>query len=261
MLVKQDLINKIKDYFDLNAYETKIWLALISKGIASAGEVASISRVPRSRAYDVLETLEKKGFAIVKLGKPINYIGVKPKIILEKLKNNVKKNAEEKIDNLLKIKDTDEFSKLEELYRGGINPVKREDISAALKGKSNISNYLREILQNAKKEVIICTNAEEIKLKTKLFQQTFDVLKKGNIKVKFALSGHDDLITQIENKFGMKIKKVSIDAKFFIIDRKEILFYLSKDADNEDIAIWVNSEFFTQAFASLFEKALGEEKR
>jgi len=258
MLIKQELINKIKDYFDLNVYETKVWLALLGKGIASAGEVARISRVPRSRTYDVLDSLEKKGFAIVKLGKPVKYIGVKPKMILEKLKNNVRKNAEEKIDNLLKIKDTDEFIKLEQLYKGGLSPVKREDISAALNGKSNISNYLREILQNAEKEVIICTNAEEIKSKTKLFQQTFDILKKENIKVKLALSGSDNLIKQIEKNFSRKIKRVNIDAKFFIIDRKEILFYLSKDANKEDIAIWINSEFFAQAFASLFEKAMGE---
>ena len=67
MLVKQELINKIKDYFDLNVYETKIWLALLGKGVASAGEIATISGVPRSRTYDVLESLEKKGFSIVKL--------------------------------------------------------------------------------------------------------------------------------------------------------------------------------------------------
>lgn len=258
MLIKQELIAKIKDYFDLNVYETKIWLALLGKGVASAGEVASISRVPRSRAYDVLETLEKKGFAIVKLGKPVKYIGIKPKIILEKLKNNVRKKAEEKINSLSKIKNTDEFVKLEALYKNGINPVKKEDLSVALKGKSNISNYLREILQNAEKEVMICTNAEEIKSKTKLFQQTFNILKKAKIKIKFALSGSEDLIKQIEKKFGMKIKKVNIDAKFFIIDRKEMLFYLSKDSNKENIAIWINSEFFSQAFASLFEKALGE---
>ena len=63
MLVKQDLINKIKDYFDLNIYETKVWIALLGKGIASAGEIAEISGVPRSRTYDVLESLEKQGFA------------------------------------------------------------------------------------------------------------------------------------------------------------------------------------------------------
>ena len=139
-----------------------------------------------------------------------------------------------------------------------IDPIKKEDLSVPLKGKSNISNYLREILQNAKKEVMICTNAEEIKSKTKLFQQTFEILKKENIKIKFALSGSEDLIKQISDKFGMKIKKVNIDAKFFIIDKKEMLFYLSKEVDEKNVAIWINSEFFVQAFASLFEKAVGK---
>ncbi len=93
MLVKQDLIKKVRDYFSLNIYEAKVWLALLRKGIASAGEIASISGVPRSRTYDVLEGLEKRGFAIVQIGKPMRYIGVKPKMIIEKLKNNVRKNA------------------------------------------------------------------------------------------------------------------------------------------------------------------------
>ena len=54
------------------------------------------------------------------------------------------------------------------------------------------------------------------------------------------------------------IKKIDLDAKFFIIDKKEILFYLSKENDKEDIAVWLNSEFFSQAFASLFDKVLGK---
>ena len=78
MIVKQELVKRIKEYFDLNIYETKVWIALLSKGIASAGEIATISSVPRSRTYDVLESLEKRGFAIVKIGKPVKYISVKP---------------------------------------------------------------------------------------------------------------------------------------------------------------------------------------
>jgi len=256
MLVKSELISKIKDYFDLNIYETKVWLALLGKGTASAGEIATISGVPRSRTYDVLESLEKKGFAIVKLGKPVKYLGVKPKAILEKLKNNVRKEAEERITNLSTIQTTNEFEKLEDLYNVGINPVKREDLSAALKGKSNITNYLKEIIEEANKEVIICTSAEEIKLKLGLFSQTIEILKKSNVKIKMALSGEDFLINQIANKLKLKISKAKIDAKFFIVDRKEILFYLSKEKGKEDLAIWLNSEFFSQAFASLFERTL-----
>ena len=260
MLVKQELINKIKDYFDLNVYETKVWLALISKGLASAGEIAEVSGVPRSRTYDVLETLEKKGFAIVKLGKPVKYLGVKPRMILNKLRNNVKTEAEERIQSLANIKETEEFVKLEEIYKGGIEPIKKEDISAAIKGRSNISNYLREIIREAKKEVLICTNVKDILMKIKLFQQTFNILKEANIKVRLCLSGDDDLIKKAETEFGLKIKKVDIDAKFFIIDRGEVLFYLSKPENKEESAIWLNSSFFAEYFADLFELAIGKKK-
>ena len=154
------------------------------------------------------------------------------------------------------IKKTEEFSKLESLYKMGLEPIKKEDISFALKGKSNISNHIKEIIKNAEKEVIICTNAEELISKQRLFNQTFDVLGKAGVKIKIALSGSDGLLKQVEDKFEIKFTKININAKFFIIDRKEILFHLSKDQSEDDIAVWLNSEFFAQAFASLFERAL-----
>jgi hypothetical protein len=45
------------------------------------------------------------------------------------------------------------------------------------------------------------------------------------------------------------------------VDRKEILFYISKDKNQDDIAVWINSEFFSQAFATLFDKAVGGERK
>ncbi|VVB82520.1 Putative HTH-type transcriptional regulator TrmBL2 [uncultured archaeon] len=257
MILAQELIGRIKDHFDLNLYETKVWLALLSKGVASVGEVAAISRVPRSRTYDVLESLEKKGFAIIRMGKPVKYLGVKPQIILERIKTDIRKTAEERVNDLSKLKETEEFIKLDELYKQGINPVKKEEISASLRGKSNISNFLKEIIKNAEKEVIICTNAMEIKSKTKLFLQTISILKDSNIKIKIALSGDLQTIKEMEEKLSMKVKKIEIDAKFFIIDRKEVLFYISKSgSDSEDIAVWLNSDFFVESFALLFEQAI-----
>jgi sugar-specific transcriptional regulator TrmB len=258
MLVRQELVNKIKDLFGLNVYETKVWLALLSVGIASAGKVATISGVPRSRTYDVLESLEKRGFAIAKLDKPVKYLGVKPKVILEKLKNNVEKDAKDRIVSLSKIRETEEYEKITSLYDEGMNPVKKEDISASLKGKSNISSHLREIIQNATKEVVICTSAEDMNSKSRIFQQTFKALKENKIKIMIALSGEKDLIKELEKKFEVKIKKMDIDAKVFVVDRKEILFYTSKNTKDNDIAIWLNSEFFAEAFASMLDITLGK---
>jgi len=256
MIVNQELINKIRDYFNLNIYETKVWLALLEKGVASAGEVAELSKVPRSRTYDVLEGLEKKGFALVKLGKPVKYIGVKPKRVLERLKKETLDEAQSKVNTLSNLKSTEEFQKLEEIYSNSQDPVKKENITFSLKGKSSISGHLKEVLGNAKEEVIICTDIDDISNKAKLFSNTIKRLKDSNIKVKIALSGDERIIESLSKKFGVKIKKVDLSAKFFIVDRNQILFYLSKNNSEEDIAIWLNSDFFSKAFSDLFEKAL-----
>ena len=60
MIVKEELLSKLRTYFSLNLYEVKIWTSLLSRGASTAGELAEISNVPRSRSYDVLESLEKK---------------------------------------------------------------------------------------------------------------------------------------------------------------------------------------------------------
>jgi HTH-type transcriptional regulator, sugar sensing transcriptional regulator len=255
MILNQELISRIKDHFDLNIYETKVWLALLSKGIASAGDIAKISRVPRSRTYDVLENLEKKGFAIEKLGKPIMYMGVKPKGILERLKTNVKKDAEERLNFLTNIRETEEFLALEEMYKNGGEPVKKEELPLSLKGKDAVSGYIKELIGKAKKELIICNDAENVKSKIKVFKKTIDSLRKSNIDVKIALFGSDETIEELSGIFGVKIKKVNANAKFFIVDKNEILFYLSKD-EEEESAILITSEFFTRAFSDIFELSL-----
>ena len=86
MVANEDLIKKLRTTFNLNIYEVKVWTSLLSKGTATAGELSDMSNVPRSRAYDVLESLEKKGFVIMKLGKPIKYITVEPKEVIERVK-------------------------------------------------------------------------------------------------------------------------------------------------------------------------------
>lgn len=259
MITKPELIKQIKDYFDLNIYETKVWVALLGKGIASAGEIAESSGVPRSRTYDVLESLEKHGFAIMKLGKPVKYIAVKPNIIIEKLKSKTIRDADERIQNITKLKDTDEYRELEQLYTVGIKPIKQEEISGSLRGKSTIYNHVKEVLENAKKEVLICIPVEEIIAKSRFFSVIFERLKKMNIKIKVALSGDEKEIEKINKKFKIKAKQITIDSKFFIADNEQVLFMISNsNLPEEEIAIWLNTPFFATSLSYLFDVAVKE---
>ncbi|GIU68647.1 MAG: transcriptional regulator [Candidatus Pacearchaeota archaeon] len=256
MILNQELINRVKDYFGLNLYETRIWLSLLAKGIASAGEISSISGVPRPRVYDVLESLEKKGFVILKLGKPIKYVAVKPNIVLERLKSNIMSDAEDKIKKISKITETEEFREIERIYKGNINYGKEEDVFSYLKGKVNIFHYLREMIKKSTKKVVICDDANTIYRKLPAFKNLIKEISNKKIELVIVLYGEDKKIKIIQENLGIKIRKSNINSKFFIVDDSEILIYIKKGDKIEEEAIWLKSEVFAKIFSIIAEKRI-----
>jgi sugar-specific transcriptional regulator TrmB len=254
MIIKQELLKKIRHSFGLNIYEAKVWLALLSKSISTAGEIAEISGVPRSRTYDVLESLEKQGFAIEKLGKPVKYIVVKPSLVIEKLRNNTIKEAEEKAHVLANLKGTAEYDELELLHKQGIQPIRAEEISGALKGRNNIYSQLGEMIENADKEVILVTTASALQDEIKMLKPICSKLKKHGITIKIATNAEQEKIKQFSKELGTEVKNLDLKARFCIVDSRSILFMLA-DKSEEEIGIWINSEFFASALKSLFEMA------
>jgi len=256
MIIKPELVKRIKEYFGLNIYETKVWLALLSKGIASAGEVADLSGVPRSRTYDVLESLEKSGFAIVKIGKPVKYIAVKPTEVIEKIKANTLQDAQEKIKSLSNLKSTQEYKELENLHNSGISPIKAHEITGSIKGRANIVSRIRELLETAEKEVLICTSVSDFEDKSRVIIPTLEKLNKNNIKVKVVLSGDNEKIKKLNMKYGLKAKLSDINARLFMADKKEILFMITPETAEEELGVWLDSRFFTDSLSNIIEKSL-----
>jgi HTH-type transcriptional regulator, sugar sensing transcriptional regulator len=256
MILKPDLVKKIRGYFDLNIYETKVWLALLTKGISSAGDIAEMSGVPRSRTYDVLESLEKQGFAIAKIGKPVKYIAVKPEIVIEKLKRNIVTNADERSKMLSDLKNTKEYGELEELHKSGIVPIKQNELSGVIRGRLNLYSHVREVLENSEKEAILCMPALELETRNRIFGGMFDRLKKNGVTVKVALSGNEADVKRVADKFKIKAENIDINAKFFISDKKQVMFVVSNTSDEEEVGTWISSEFFSSAMAFLFDNAM-----
>ncbi|MEK6852740.1 MAG: helix-turn-helix domain-containing protein [Nanoarchaeota archaeon] len=259
MIVKQELIRSIKDHFDLNIYETKVWVALLSKGIVTAGETAELSGVPRSRTYDVLESLEKKGFAVVKIGKPIKYIAVEPSVIIEKMKSNVMYDAQEKVKTLANLKGTKEYEELEQLHKTGISPIKVEEISGFIKGKSNAIARIRELFANASKEIAIYTSALDFEKKARVLAQLIGDAQKRNLKVKIALSGEPEHVKKINIKYNIKARHAEHKGKCFIADKTEILFTITPESAEEENSIWLKAPFFTESLDSLFSYQLARQ--
>jgi len=257
MIVKQELIKKLKGYFDLNIYETKVWLALLSKGVSSAGEIAELSSVPRSRTYDVLESLEKRGFVIQKLGKPVKYIAVKPEVVIEKLKNNTVQYAEDRINTLSNLKDTSEYQELQQLHKAGVEPIKNHELSTSIKGRSNLYLQMRSVMEGAQKSVHLTSSAYELSSKLKMFRDVFAKLKKRKVDIRVMIGDSEEDALKLSKKLGVEVRSKPINARFVIADRTELIFTIKPTNVHEDFdyGVWINSAFFTNSLTYMFDLA------
>ena len=254
MIIQKQFLNKLKD-LGLNTYEVKLWTALLSRGISTAGELSDIASVPRSRTYDVLESLEKKGFIIMKIGKPIKYIAVHPEEVIERVKKRVSKDAEVKAKMLDNIKKSDVLKELNLLHDKGIKIVDPLEFIGVLKGRNNIYNHLEMLIKNAKKSIVLITTPNNFEIKLNFLKNTFKKAKQKGVKIKIATQirkEHKKLINEL--KGFIDIKNTNETSRFCVVDEKDIIFMLTDNVHPSfDIGVWVKSDLFASKLQKMFE--------
>jgi len=266
MIVKDEFLSRLRKIFDLNLYEVKVWTALLSRGTSTAGELSNISDVPRSRTYDILESLEKKGFIVMKLGKPIKFVALKPEEVVERVKKNLMIYAQERTKRLETLKDEEVLEELNTLFTKGVKFVEPADLSGSLKGRQNLYNHLDMMVRDAEKTITIVTTAEGINRKMEALMPTLEKCKKRGVKIRIAAP-----INSNNMKVAKELKKVAevrnltnIKARFVIIDSNQLMFMLLDDEKfhpNYDIGVWINTEFFASALEQMFELAWKDMKQ
>ena len=260
MIVKEEFLNKLRRYFSLNLYEVKIWAALLSRGVSTAGELSDIANVPRSRSYDVLESLEKKGFVVMKLGKPIKYIAVPPTEVLERVKKNMRQEAEEKVSLLNELKSTELIQELNTLHSQGVELIEPTELSGSLRGRHNLYNHIELTIRNAEESVVILTTTPGFIREVEGFRGTLEEIKKRGVDIKIAAPITEEAMKAVKDLEDIaEIRHTDIHTgRFCIIDGREIIFMIMNDSDvhpTYDVGIWVNTPYFANSLRQLFELA------
>jgi len=257
MIVKEEFLSRLRKIFDLNMYEVKVWAALLSRGVSTAGELSDISNVPRSRTYDILESLEKKGFVLLKLGKPIKFVALKPTEVVERVKRNVAKNAQEMSKRLDELKTSDVLTELSDLFTQGIKYIDPTDLSGAIRGRHNVYNHLDMMIRNAETNLVIATTAEGLNRKFESLKSAMEKAKKKGVSIRIAAP-----ITPKNFQVAKDLSKVAevrhgkTNARFALIDNKEGLFMILNDEEvhpTYDVGVWINSPFFASALGQMFD--------
>jgi sugar-specific transcriptional regulator TrmB len=257
MIVKDEFLSKLRRYFSLNLYEVKIWAALLSRGVSTAGELSDIANVPRSRSYDVLESLEKKGFVIMKIGKPIKYIAVPPVEVVTRVKKNMHEEAQEKIKRLDNMKNTEVLAEINTLHSQGIELIEPSDLSGSLRGRHNLYNHLELAIRSAEKSVDIMTTSQGLMRKIEGLKPTFEKIKKKGVNIRIAAPLTKETKSAVKDICNVAdVRHTDNKARFAIIDNKDLIFMVLDDKEvhpTYDIGIWVNTPFFASALSNLFD--------
>ena len=265
MIVKDEFLSRLRKIFDLNLYEVKVWTALLSRGTSTAGELSNISDVPRSRTYDILESLEKKGFIMMKLGKPIKFVALKPEEVVERVKKNLMKQAQEKSKRLETLKGDEVLTELHTLFTQGVKFVEPSDLSGSLKGRQNLYNHLDMMLRDAEKSITIVTTHGGLNRKLEALLPSLEKAKKRGVKVRVAAPIDKNNIKVAKDfKKVAEVKNVDkMRARFIIVDGNQLMFMLLDDEKfhpNYDTGVWINTEFFASALEQMFDIAWKEMK-
>ncbi|MCD6215788.1 MAG: TrmB family transcriptional regulator [Candidatus Aenigmarchaeota archaeon] len=264
MIASQKVMDALKS-MGLNLYERKLWVALLSRSMSTAGELADISGVPRSRCYDVLESLAAKGFVMVQPSKPMKYVAIEPFEALERAKKRIAQNALETTERITRIQKSDITKELAKIHKQSMAVVRPEDLTGTLHGRVAMHDQLSSILKDAKKSINLMMTEQGLEDLVNKHGHLLQKASKRGVKIKI-LAPKTKQTAEIAKslKKYAKIKDISaveevedMAARFALADDDKFLMALTHDKTThptQDVGFWANSEHATkQVMQPVFE--------
>ncbi len=260
MVMSNDILDALKG-IGMNLYERKIYVALLAKGIATAGEVSGIAKVPRSRSYDILESLADKGFVVLQPSKPIKYVALEPKDALERVKHNLEKKHLETQERIDKLAASPILEQLETVYKEGLSLVQPFEMTGTIKGKDAVNQHMRAIFKKAKSKITIVTTKNG---HADLHSTHYNVLKKLSKKgVKIKLYAPLEKDSPIWEGVA-EVKHIEQPAgRLYTIDDEHVMMALTdgdKTHDTQDILFWAQSPHVVKEVMEPFINQIGAKK-
>ncbi len=249
MLASPKVMDALKT-IGLNQYERKLFVALLSRKTSTAGELAEISGVPRSRCYDVLESLAERGFVIVQPGKPIKYVVVPPKEALSRQAKNLQNETDEMIERIEELKESEKIEEMESLYKEGVSVNKLNELTGALKGRPALLQQMNMMFNKAEKNIkLFTTDVGLVELYKNYYKNLKDKSKSGvNLKIAAPINENNRKVAQELAAFA-DVRDVSNKSlptgRMAIVDGNEFVFALTRDSTThptQELSFWTESD-------------------
>jgi sugar-specific transcriptional regulator TrmB len=260
MVASNDTLDKLED-IGLNMYERKIYSALLGRAVSTAGELSEMTNVPRSRAYDVLESLAEKGLVVIKSSNPMEYVSIPPEQAIQNIKQRRQQELQEELEKLDDFKDSDAVEELESLYDQGVELVDPAEMSGSLQGEHQIRQQQGTMMKDAEESIRIMTSEEGVQ---DLVENHADLLEEADeqgISVKVlapsspqnqeALEQLRD-VAEVRHLDGLEEKLDEVEApegRLTMVDDDSLTMSMTHDDvhSTQETAFWTQSDHMAQS--------------
>lgn len=234
----------------LTAYEIKACVSLIDFGLMTAAEISKQSGVPYSKIYDVLNSLESKGWIQADRSRPSRFYPKSPSTAIETMRLKLETERRRSEEQVL--------GELAPLYekRG----VKERPEIWIVRGQFNILSKAKEMLTDCREELLIAIPAIVANL-TELLLPPLAALRERGVKVRLMTS--EDAIDRGLERLA-EWADVRIRGQMFgggiISDAREVMLLLGEEAEgSSQLAIWADhvglAKFAKDYFAYLWDES------
>lgn len=143
----------LKRFFGLNQYEARVYIALLKKHM-SLGEVSSAAKIPKPRVYDVVRSLESKGFVRNSGGE---LQAISPEVALPARRAALRAAFEEEDSRRLQA----QMTLIDSLKVGGEHPLREPVI---LRGFEQVVALLYQVLPKSTQVLLTLNKALEARV-------------------------------------------------------------------------------------------------
>ncbi len=214
-MISQKFIEQLR-LFNLTEYESKTYLALVVQGPSTVKEIREVADIPYSREYDILQSLESRGFVESQPGRPKRFKAVDPEKILQRELRKRKKAVDTLLEFTTSIKKNQFISN------------EMENFIWTLKGRKKIREKMAEVIDSAKEEILIIGRNP---IPTTELEEALKRAADRGVKVK-ALGMFEEQTKNALERIGAEFHPFNHDhSRFILVDDEELILASDDPAD------------------------------
>lgn len=250
MPINEERLRKMQD-LGLTEYQARVYLTLLDFGEAIASQLPSLSRVPRTRIYSVMDQLHEKGLVEIIPVKPRKYRPVPISSYIEKVARDLKSKAKDM------EKQARAYSREFEVKRKA--EAEKVGRLKAIYGRRNVREVLSRMYDAAREEVISIGTVQSPKriLGSRLPWITRKSKEGLDLKYAFPVNSFSmEAVKKLTEYADVRSIDMILPIYFLVVDAQQVLICHPIPNDEsflrgDDIAIWTDDEGMSEAMRAI----------